>query len=521
MRGRPLHHHQSRSVFCFMLGLLMAATLIAACSDPKVVRCPARSIWVPVFFPVPSDAACTGAWLTFGFNTARSEVNPGETIITPATAGQLHRLWTHQLPQVADSTPVLLPGLTLPDGTTRDILYLTTKTGGLVALDAATGAQLWTQTTITNPDPNKMTTSSPVADPFEDVIYSYGLDGKLHRYRATTGQEMRGAGWPVKITTMPASEKESSALNAANGFIYVTTAGYAGDAPPYQGHVVVINPAQGTSRVFNSLCARRAHLLAPGECAENGAGIWGRAGAVVDPTTGNIFVTTGNGPYTANRGGDDWGDSVLELTADGARLVDAYTPTDPDGLYTQDLDLGSASPALLPAILSSKTSYLAVQAGKEGLLRLLNRRNLSGQGGPGHLGGELQTLDAPDHCPVLTQPAVWTDPAGGAIWVFVSNSCAIGGYQVITSSQGVTRLHLMWSVGIGATSPLVAGGVLFAATANNGLVALDPSNGRRLWSSADPAAGGNIGAIHWESPIVAGGRLYCADENGQITAYGL
>jgi hypothetical protein len=366
-----------------------------------------------------------------------------------------------------------------------------------------------------------MTTSAPVGDPAQTVVYSYGMDGKVHQYQAVTGQEIRDHGWPVPITTMKASEKESSALNAAGGYLYVTTAGFAGDTPPYQGHLVVIDLAQGTTRVFNSLCSSHRHLLAPGECQQNDGGIWARAGAVVDPLTGHLFVATGNGPYTANRDGGNWGDSVLELTQDGTHLLDSYSPPQAPEMTDQDQDLGSTAPALLPPIPASATPHLAVQAGKEGVLRLLNRQDLSGQGGPGHMGGEVQTLDAPEHCPVLTQPVVWTDPHGSAIWVFVSNSCAISGYQVVTSSRGSTSLRQAWSVGMGATSPILAGGVLFAASSLHGVVALEPQTGRQLWSSAEPAAGGNIGSVHWESPIVVGGRLYCSDEQGQISAYGL
>jgi outer membrane protein assembly factor BamB len=457
-------------------------------------------------------------WLTFGYDAARDSVNPNETLITRANVGRLHRLWTARLPQIADSTPILLHDVQLPDGRYRDVLYLTTKAGSLVALDAAAGTRLWVKTPGSrNP---RFTTSSPAADPVKGVIYSYGLDGKVHQYQAGTGQEITGNGWPVTITTMLATEKESSALNIANGYLYVTTAGFDGDAPPYQGHVVAINLIEGGTHVFNSLCANKTHLLAPEECPENQSGIWGRAGAVVDPLTSHIFVATGNGPYTGNLGGHDWGNSVLELTADGERLLDSYTPKNFSAMSPQDQDLGSASPALLPPIPGSRTPYLIVQASKDSMLRLLNRQNLSGQGGPGHLGGELQALDAPDHCPVLTQPAVWNDPASGAIWVFVANNCAINGYQVLTSSRGVTTLRQAWSVGASATSPVVADGVLFAAT-SHALLALDPRTGRTLWSSARPTAGGTIDAVHWESSIVINGRLYCADEAGQITAYGL
>jgi hypothetical protein len=191
-------------------------------------------------------------------------------------------------------------------------------------------------------------------------------------------------------------------------------------------------------------------------------------------------------------------------------------------LSPQDLDLGSAAPALLPAVPGARVRWLAVQASKEGVLRLLNRRDLSGRGGPGHMGGELQTIDAPDHCPVLTQPAVWRDPAGGGIWVFVADGCAIGGYRVAVSAAGDARLRPVWSVGTGATSPIVAGGVLFAAaTVGKQVVALDPRTGRPLWSSAARSVGGSIGPIHWESLIVVDGRVFCADELGHVTAYAL
>jgi outer membrane protein assembly factor BamB len=501
--------------------ILLALALLTAVGyqSCKPVPCRPRSL---LSIPVLGDApACGGAWYTFDFDTARSGVNTGETALNPTTVGHLHRLWVHHLPQISDSAPILLPNLLWPDGTSRDVLYLTTKIGSLVALDAATGTQLWAQTPYTPSDPNKMTTSSPVGDEARQVVYSYGMDGKVHQYQATTGQEIQDNGWPVQITRMKESEKESSTLNAADGYLYVTTAGFAGDTPPYQGHLVTINLITGATHVFNSLCANQKHLLAPGECQQNDSGIWARAGVVIDPATGHLFVATGNGPYTANQDGGNWGDSVLELSQDGTQLIDAYAPPNVDGMAGQDQDLGSSAPAMLPHIPGSATPYLALQAGKEGVLRLLNRLDLNGRGNLGLTGGELQTLDAPDHCPVLTQPVVWTDPDGGRIWVFEANNCAISGYQVTTSPQGKTTMRIVWTVGASATSPILAGGVLFAATSSNGIIGLDPRTGHQLWSSAEPAAGGNIGWTHWESPIVVGGRLYCSDEQGQISAYGL
>jgi len=507
----PVRYRRSLLVVTSIAGFLALGSTLAAFAASDEFRA-----IVEIF-----QGSTAVDWTRFGFDATATRNNPAETRIKASNVADLRLKWRSQLPDIADSAPAFLHGLRFPDGSARDVLYLTTKSGGLVAVDADSGALLWRSPSLPV-DPNKPTTSSPLADADRGVVYSYGLDGKVHEYDAVTGAETRGGGWPVTITTMKDSEKGSSALNAANGYLYVTTASFGGDAPPYQGHVVTIRLSDGATHVFNALCSDRARLLAPSECRSNGAGIWARPGAVVDPLTGNIFVTTGNGPYTADRGGYDWGDSVLELTPDGTRLVDSYTPGNPDDLYTQDLDLGSAAPALLPAIPASAAPYLAIQAGKEGQLRLLNRRNLSGRGGPGHLGGELQTVDAPNHCPVLTQPAVWADPAGGAVWVLVASSCAIGGYQVSAAKDGSPAMRLAWTVPVGATSPIIAGGVLFAATTGDKeILALDPRTGRQLWTSRAARAGGSIGYIHWESPIVVNGRLYCADEDGDLLAYGL
>src|SRR5262249_6579740 len=157
--------------------------------------------------------------------------------------------------------------------------------------------------------------------------------------------------------------------------------------------------------------------LKPNECGDNLAALWARAGVVVDPVTGYLFVTTGNGPFNADQGGHDWGDSVVELTGDAGQIIDSYTPANYADLERFDQDLGSAMPALLPAIPNSTTPYLLVQAGKDDVLRLLDRQNLSGAGGPGHVGGELQIIATPGKCPVLTQPAVWQNPGSGDIWV--------------------------------------------------------------------------------------------------------
>jgi outer membrane protein assembly factor BamB len=70
-----------------------------------------------------------------------------------------------------------------------------------------------------------------------------------------------------------------------------------------------------------------------------------------------------------------------------------------------------------------------------------------------------------------------------------------------------------WSSGWGS-SPLVANGVVFIARSGM-ITALNAIDGSLLWSD------NRIGAIHWESPIVANGKLYITDQSGNLTAYSL
>ena len=491
---------RARGVFALALAAVMT---MAGCGTTA-----------PISNPGLRPQPASHDWTQFGYNAARSGDNQAETALSPTTAPNLTKLWQTRLPAVADSSPILLHAMPFPGGP-RDVLYVTTRDGRLLALDASDGALLWQK----QPSGPKITHSSPVADPSRTYVYAYGLDGYVHRYNAITGDEAAGTGWPARMTLMRQTEKESSALNLANGRLYVTMSGYIGDAPPYQGHIVTVDLTTGEERVFNSLCSNLTRLLQSSVCNAEQSGIWARGGAVIDPATGNIFAVSGNGPYTANRGGVDYGDSILELSPDGARLLDSFTPSDFDHLNAFDIDLGSMAPAMLPKVAASATPLMLVQGGKDGNLRLINRQNLSGQGGPGHVGGALQTVAT--GCGFYSQPAVWSDPTGGQPWIAVSNTCDLIVYQLTTDANGASRLVQVWSdQQARVTTPIYANGMLYAA-GSGALQAWNATTGQRVWSSDQSGAGGTIGGIHWQSPIVVDGALYISDENGALTCYGL
>jgi outer membrane protein assembly factor BamB len=453
-----------------------------------------------------------------------------ETMLTAANVATLHRLFQAPLPAVADGVPVLLGGVITPTGM-RDLAFVTSRAGQIVALDAHDGTIIWERENgpgdchINGGASACYTTSSPAIDPNGQFVYSYGLDGFVHKYAVGDGAETTDGGWPELTTRKGYDEKGSSALNIATArdgtsYLYVAHAGYPGDRGDYQGHLTTINLADGAQHVFNAACSDRAdvHFFSQGrgpDCDAVKTAIWVRQAVVYDPDTDRIYTVTGNGQYDGAR---NWGESVIALNPDGTGAdgapLDSYTPANHEQLTDRDADLGSTAPIILPPLPGSRVAHLAVQGGKDAMLRLLNLDDLSGQGGPGHTGGEIGPLVAvPQGGQVLTAPAVWVNPADNSVSVIVTNNAGIAAVQVVVGEDGTPSLRTLWQSPNGGTTPIIAGGVVFYA--GGGIIrALDVTNGNELWHDS-------IGGIHWESPVVANGTLYITDGGGNLTAYGV
>jgi PQQ-like domain len=418
-------------------------------------------------------------WTRFGFDAQRSNDDPYLTGIYTAHVGQLRRQQV-RLPGMVDSSAIYLHGVTVR-GATHDTFFVTTTYGITLAIDANAGRILWQW------KPRgyshwagsaQITTATPVADPSRRWIYTASPDGKIQKLAVATGRVV----WRRSITRLPSREKIASSLNFAGGHVIATTGGYIGDAPPYQGHVAIIAARNGRLlHVWNSLCSNRHGLLVPSQCPASDSAIWGRAGAVVVPRSGNILVATGNAPWD---GRTNWGDAVLVLSPK-ARLIGNYTPTNTAELNDSDTDLGSTSPVYL-------TSTLIAQGGKDGKIRLLSLPRLRGTAP--HMGHELQEVSTPSGTDLFTAPAVWRN--GKRVLLIAAD----GGATQAWSLRG-GRLHSAWRVDHGGTSPVIAGGLLWVYDpGGGGLRVYQPANG--FLDGTLPAGPG-----HWNSPIVVDGRV--------------
>src|SRR5215472_6814634 len=329
-------------------------------------------------------------WPQFGWDVASSGAPPGATGITAGNIASLYRRQV-QLDGTVDASAIYLHGVAV-NGSNRDVFFVTTSYGKTIAVDAGSGAVLWEYTPAGYSawaGTAQITNSTPAADPDRQYIYAASPDGNVQKLAIVDGHVV----WTTAITLLPNREKIASPLREFRGRIIAVTAGYIGDATPYQGHVAVLDAQTGTlQHVWNSLCSDRAGLIEPGSCRSSRSAIWGRAGAVIDPATGNLFVATGNGPYD---GKTDWGDSVIELDPDATQVLANYSPADNATLDGSDLDLGSTSPVLLGA-------DVLAQGGKDGLIRMLGIGAMAGA--DPHMGNELQTVAS--RSMMFTAPAV-------------------------------------------------------------------------------------------------------------------
>ena len=474
--------------------LPLAALMLMACSGgtsparTSIFRRFSRSSTTskPTDFKAGASPALAD-WPEFGLDPQRSDATSASTGITAANIGHLRHIHI-VLPGTVDSSPIYLHGMNV-DGAMHDTIVVSTTYGKTLALDASTGAILWT---FTPPGYSRVagsaqiTTASPIVDPDRQYVYSASPEGLIHKLSLADGHEQPG--WPVSITRDPVHEKLAAALNIDGPDILAATGGYIGDIPPYQGHVVEIDRETGSLRaVFNTLCANRRELIAPSSCSASDSAILSRGGPVVEPGGQQILIDTGNAPWN---GTTDFGDSVLELTFPALRLRQSFTPTNQEQLNTSDTDLGSSAPALLG-------DNRVVLAGKDGIMRVLNLARLDGHPPSSNhttLGGEIQRLTIPGGGQLFSTPAVWQH--NGHRTMFVADGNGTGAYALRDG-----RLDPLWTNHNAGTSPILAGGLLYVYEPNGG--------GIEIYHPGSPTPIAKLPGFpgHWNSPIVVDGHI--------------
>ena len=436
--------------------------------------------------PAPRTPAALGNdWPRFGWDVAGSGSSPAATGIDPTNVASLTKQRV-AIDGTVDAAAIYLHGVQI-GGASHDAFFVTTTYGKTIAIDAAAATVLWT---YTPPDysswagSRQITNATPVADPDRQSIYAASPDGHIQKLAVSDGHAM----WSTAITKLAHREKIASSLNYFRGRVIATTGGYIGDAPPYQGHVSILDATNGAIlHTWNSLCSDSTAMIEPSTCSESGSAIWGRTGAVIDTATGDIYVATGNGKWD---GQTFWGDATIRLDSTATRMLGNHTPENTQSLDETDTDVGSTSPALLGG------GFIA-QGGKDGTIKLLDTTLM--RGSTPHRGGERQSVSTPTGARLFTALTVMHAP--NETWLFAADN---GGTAAWTFRDG--KLAPAWENRNGGTTPVVAGGLLYVYDPRGGLRVYEPSTGKLITTLACEAG-------HWNSPIVVDGRIALPEGN--------
>jgi outer membrane protein assembly factor BamB len=366
----------------------------------------------------------------------------------------------------------------------NDDVYIATENDTVYALNASTGSVVWSKH-LARPVPSSALpcgdisptvgiTGTPVIDPTRDEIYVVadeyvgghphhrlvGLDTSTGAVRLIENVDPPGSA--------PAALLQRTGLNLDEGRVVFGMGGNDGDCATYRGRVVSVAATGGPPRTF-TVDAK------PGE--SQGA-IWMGGAAPVVSSSGDVWVSAGNGSvYSASQGYDD-SDSALEISP-GMHLVQYFAPTSWPVNNSQDLDMSTA-----PVLLSDGQVVLA---GKSRIVYLLNGAHLGGIGnGEASLGSACS--DDIDGGSALVGSVVYLPCVAGPVAVRYSKSPA--------------SLKILWSASVGGGPPLYAAGLVWTIGQDGVLYGLNPLSGsvRQQVSVGKPAN-------HFPTPSVGDGLL--------------
>ncbi len=349
--------------------------------------------------------------ITYHNDNGRTGQNLKETTLTLSNVNQntfgLRKIVT--LDGKVDAQPLFLSGVSIAGGT-HDVVYVVTEHDSVYALDSATGAVLWHVSTLSNGEttsdthgcgqvsPEMGITSTPVIDRMRGpngAIYVVAMSKnsggayfqRLYALDVTTGAQLFGGPHTISATYPgtgdhssggnvifdPGQYKERAGLLMIGGNIYTTWASHC-DFRPYTGWIMSFNA--------DSLAAVSVLNITPNG---NEGAMWMSGAAPAADSSGNIFLLDGNGTMDTTLNGSgfpakgDFGNCFCKIsTSGGLQVADYFAMSNTVSESNADTDLGSGAALVLPDLSdgSGNTLHLAVGAGKDGNIYVVNRDNM-------------------------------------------------------------------------------------------------------------------------------------------------
>src|SRR4051794_23023563 len=341
--------------------------------------------------------------------------------------------------------------------------------GGVFAVEASTGKQLWT-TDVAPADGENVNATAAIADGSVYVPISRANGPEVAALSLADGHPL----WKVTYDSQQGADTYGSPV-VWDGRVYIGTSGQTGDPDlPMRGNVTALDAVTG-AQVW------KAYLVEPGQ---NGAPVWSTP--AIDTATGVLYAGTGNA-YSGTAG--PLTDSIVALDARTGAVLghhqgtagDVFTTTS-GGAAGPDYDFGS-SPNLIEGPGGRK---LVSEGAKSGVYWAVDRTTMepvwSFQTGPGSPVGGILGSTAYDGTRIYGP-----DTPGGEQWALGTD-----GTPAWVSADG-GPLH--WS----ATA--VANGVVYTTDMSGVLTAREASTGAVLLKLP-------LGAPSWGGVSIAGGYVF-------------
>jgi len=481
------------------------------------------------------------------FDAQRTGLNPTEALLTPTNVAPqtFGKLFSYLLDGYEYGQPLLMSHLTV-NSSVYNVVFAATENDSVYAFDSdnyGTGTPLW-QTPLLKSGETPMTdgpiqpfqgvTSTPVIDPTTNTLYVVSAQTltatststfRLNALDITTGLQKFGGPVTIQasvsgtnsdsvggVVSLDTSCVQRAALLLANSTVYI---GFGGC---HSGWLLAYG-AQSLAQT--GVFSASPNLNGEGTYASAG-GVWMGGGGPAADANGNIYITTGNGPWDGTAA---WGDSILKFPNDGTLgtpatvgasgvPTDYFTPDDYHFMNCHDADLASGGLLLIPG------STQALAAGKTGKLYLVNTADLGHE--TTNDAGATQTVAG-----VLTGQGFdpysvsCTDVAGypgAGTWTTNVNS-----YEFFSTAS---YFNGSVYVGITPTATIIPVGIVqfaYSGTLTLGLVSSPNmqmgSNGTTTFISANGAADGVLWIVDHGDPIQNQNPTPTAPTTATLRAY--
>jgi hypothetical protein len=498
---------------------------------------------------------------TYHNDIARTGQNLQETILTYSNvnSSSFGKLFISPVDGVIDAQPLYLSAVSIPGKGTHNVVYTVTENDSVYAFDADAGTLLWQVSALGSGEspsddhgcgqisPQIGITSTPVIDRASGphgTIYVVAMSKnstsyfqRIHALDLTTGAEQFGGPVAVKakypgtgdnshngfVIFDPAQYAERQGLLLLNGVIYTAWTSHC-DFRPYTGWIIGYN---------ESTLAQSGVL----DVTPNGneGSIW-QSGTGIASEGKNLFFLDANGTFetTLNKKGfpnkGDYGNGFLKVSTGNNKLhvADYFNMYNTVSESDSDEDLGSGGAVVLPPMKDAKgkTHYLAIGAGKDQNIYIVNRNNM-GKFNPNNDKAIYQEIDG-----VL----------GGGEWA----SSAYFNGNMYFGPVGNNLMQFQFSNARLSTSPLSKSAASFTYPGTAPSVSANGSSNGIVWSieHTDPndvlhaynatnlatelynsSQAGNqrdqFGtASHFGTPMIVNGKVYVGTSNG-VAVFGL